>query len=50
MDSDLWNKVLLEDNQFRRQLIDQVCFDVVVKSQAARHLWHMRLHCVALLL
>lgn len=26
MDSDLWNKVLQEDNQFRRQLIDQVCF------------------------
>ena len=24
MDSDLWNKVLEEDNQFRRQLIDQV--------------------------
>ena len=24
MDSDLWNKVLVEDNQFRRQLIDQV--------------------------
>ena len=26
MDSDLWNKVLEEDNQFRRQLVDQVCF------------------------
>ena len=26
MDSDLWNKVLEEDNQFRRQLIDQVTF------------------------
>ena len=24
MDSDLWNKVLVEENQFRRQLIDQV--------------------------
>ena len=24
MDSDLWNKVLEEDNQFRRQLVDQV--------------------------
>ena len=26
MDSDLWNKVLVEENQFRRQLIDQVHF------------------------
>lgn len=24
MDTDLWNKVLEEDNQYRRQLIDQV--------------------------
>lgn len=30
MDSDLWNKVLQEDNQFRRQLIDQVCFFLAV--------------------
>lgn len=26
MDSDLWNKVLDENNQYRRQLIDQVSF------------------------
>ena len=49
MDSDLWNKVLLEDNQFRRQLIDQVCCCVAVTSQASQHLWRLH-HCHVLLL
>ena len=41
MDSDLWNKELLEDNQFRRQLIDQVCFCLDVTPQPFRCLWHL---------
>ena len=49
MDSDLWNKVLLEDNQFRRQLIDQVCFCLAVIPQPFQCLWRLH-HCLALVL
>ena len=42
MDSDLWNKVLLEDNQFRRQLIDQVCCCLAVTPQGLQCLWRLR--------
>lgn len=49
MDSDLWNKVLLEDNQFRRQLIDQVCRDVALTFQASQHCSCLH-HCLVLLL
>lgn len=44
MDSDLWNKVLEEDNQFRRQLVDQVCFFHVPVTYALASAQFVRLH------